>query len=119
MNKADEAISPLPLVGALVPLSHTALQGFSISQVPRFDFSPSLSISFSLCRSRPLQISGFSLGLSPSLSISIANHRFLSDDLGLSLSISAANHSIFHTWKHCGGALLRKLIQHSQPLKSS
>ncbi|XP_028122656.1 uncharacterized protein LOC114319803 isoform X4 [Camellia sinensis] len=113
MNKADEAISPLPLVGALVPLSHTALQ------VPRFDFSPSLSISFSLCRSRPLQISGFSLGLSPSLSISIANHRFLSDDLGLSLSISAANHSIFHTWKHCGGALLRKLIQHSQPLKSS
>ncbi|CAL5386667.1 unnamed protein product [Camellia sinensis] len=26
--------------------------------------------------------------------------------------------SIFHTWKHCGGALMRKLIKHSQPLKS-
>ncbi|KAI8029473.1 hypothetical protein LOK49_LG01G02328 [Camellia lanceoleosa] len=26
--------------------------------------------------------------------------------------------SIFHTWKHCSGALMRKLIKHSQPLKS-
>ncbi|THG21030.1 hypothetical protein TEA_020515 [Camellia sinensis var. sinensis] len=25
---------------------------------------------------------------------------------------------IFHTWKHCGGALMRKLIKHNQPLKS-
>ncbi|KAI7996380.1 hypothetical protein LOK49_LG10G02187 [Camellia lanceoleosa] len=36
---------------------------------------------------------------------------------GSSVTVARAL-SIFHTWKHCGGALMRKLIKHNQPLKS-
>ncbi|THG15994.1 hypothetical protein TEA_002471 [Camellia sinensis var. sinensis] len=36
---------------------------------------------------------------------------------GSSVTVARAL-SIFHTWKHCGGALMQKLIKHNQPLKS-
>ncbi|CAL5337534.1 unnamed protein product [Camellia sinensis] len=36
---------------------------------------------------------------------------------GSSVTVARAL-SIFHTWKHCGGALVRKLIKHNHPLKS-